>query len=504
MLNDHQVRKLFMERIKKPTISAAAASAGVSERAARKYLKMNKLPSEVMKPHDWKTREDAFEEVWEEVREKLDINPGLQAKTLFWYLQRKYEGRFDDGQLRTLQRRVKAWRATEGPSREVFFDQEHHPGRLCQSDFTNMNKLCITINGAPFNHLLYHLVLTYSNWEAVHICYSESFESLSEGFQSCIWKLGGVPESHQTDQLSTAVNKAGNMEEFTDRYKALLSHYKINGRKIQVAKANENGDVEQRHHRFKIAVDQSLMLRGSRDFISIEEYRNFLTEIERQLNSGRQKRFAEEVSCLKKLPNTKLDSIDRIDVKVRRNSTISVKHNIYSVNSRLIGEKVRVQVYENIIKVYYGQKLIDQMPRLRGDGNVYINYRHMIDWLVRKPGAFENYKYRRELFPTINFRICYDCLKEKHTVRKASKIYLSILEMAAKESEDKVDVVLSECLDKAEDIVFEKIAEAVNSKTSSERKHTSHVSVPDLKVYDSSLLENTKPEDTKTSERKVG
>jgi hypothetical protein len=96
----------------------------------------------------------------------LEVNPGLEGKTIFEYLQRRYTGRFAEGQLRTLQRRVKVWRATEGPVREVFFAQRHQPGRLSASDFTHMSELGITIQGQSFPHLLYHLVLTYSNWES--------------------------------------------------------------------------------------------------------------------------------------------------------------------------------------------------------------------------------------------------------------------------------------------------------------------------------------------------
>ena len=189
------------------------------------------------------------------MREQVATNPGLEAKTLFEALQRKYPGQFADGQLRTLQRRIKRWRATEGPEREVFFAQQHVPGRLGQSDFTHMNELGITIGGQSFPHMLYHFVLTYSNWEAVTVCYSESFESLSEGLQNALWELGGVPLEHRTDRLSTAVNNVSEEREFTARYEALLRHYRMAGQKIQTGKANENGDVEQRHHRLKRAVE---------------------------------------------------------------------------------------------------------------------------------------------------------------------------------------------------------------------------------------------------------
>ena len=196
----------------------------MSEKTARKYIRVGKLPSQYKVDHTWKTRNDPFEAVWEELKGKLEINPGLQAKTLFQDLQRRFPGKYADGQIRTLQRKVKRWRSLEGPSKEVFFPQIHKPGQLCQSDFTHMTKLKVTINGQRFPHMLYHFVLTYSNWETGNICFSESFESLSDGIQNALWKLGGVPSDHQTDRLSSAVHKLGHPEEFTQRYKALLNH----------------------------------------------------------------------------------------------------------------------------------------------------------------------------------------------------------------------------------------------------------------------------------------
>ena len=160
------------------TLEAAAAKAGMDAKTARKYRRLGRVPSELTPGPRWRTREDCFQEVWEEVQGLLEVNAGLEAKTIFEYLQRRYAGRFADGQLRTLQRRVKVWRATEGPVKEVFFAQRHHPGRLSASDFTHMSELGITIQGQSFPHLIYHLVLTYSNWEWATVCFSESFEQL--------------------------------------------------------------------------------------------------------------------------------------------------------------------------------------------------------------------------------------------------------------------------------------------------------------------------------------
>ena len=151
MVTDCQVRKLMKLLNEEQTLSLASAKSGMDEKTARKYRCLGKVPSEVSKEHSWRTREDPFAEIWEEVRSKLDVNSGLQAKTLFKDLQRRHPGEYQDGQLRTLQRRVKQWRALEGPPKEVFFEQRHEPGELCQSDFTNMNKLGVRIQGQCYS-----------------------------------------------------------------------------------------------------------------------------------------------------------------------------------------------------------------------------------------------------------------------------------------------------------------------------------------------------------------
>ena len=444
MVTDNQVRRLRKLIQKERTFAAAAAKAGMDEKTARKY-RTGGLPSEVQRQRDWRTRKDPFEAIWEDLREKLELNTGLEAKTLFEYLQRKYPGRYSDGQLRTLQRRVKVWRALEGPAKEVFFPQIHTPGVLSQSDFTHMKDLGVTINSVPFDHLIHHFVLTYSNWETGTICFSECFESLSEGVQNGLWELGVVPKAHQTDCMTSAVQKLDHPEEFTQRYRALLRHYGLEGRRSQPNSPHELGDAEQRHNRFKKAVEQQLMLRGSQDFTSRQEYEGFLQELFAQLNAGRQKRLKEELKVMRRLPAGRLDSYKKTWAVVSSGSTINVYKNVYSVNSRLIGEKVQIRMYADTVEVWYAQRCVEKMPRLRGTKKHSIQYRHVIDWLKRKPGAFENYRYRQDMFPTSRFRMVYDGLKATHTVRVAVKKYLEILDVAAKESEALVDQAL-ECL----------------------------------------------------------
>ena len=465
----------------------AAMKAGMDEKTARKYRGTGKLPSELKQGHTWRTREDPFEDVWNDIKSMLECNPGLEAKTIFEYLQRKCSGEFADGQLRTLQRRIKIWRAVEGPSKEVFFSQIHRPGELGQSDFTHMNKLGVTISGVPFDHMIYHFVLTYSNWEAGTICFSESFESLSQGLQNALWELGGVPEKHRTDCLTTAVNKADHPEEFTRRYQDLVDHYGTTACKTNPNSPNENGDVEQRNYRFKKAVDQALLLRGNRNFDDRTSYEEFLHKLFMQLNAGRNKRFMEEQAVLHRLPKRRIDSCKRLEMKVGPSSTIRANHNVYSVESRLIGENIQVRLYMERLEIWYAQKKIDILPRLRGEGKHKINYRHIIDSLIRKPGAFENYRYRDAMFPTSRFRIAYDNLKKRYTQRSAAKRYLNILNMAAKESEIAVDNALRVLIDKSMDICKEQVEILMQSGESVFTATDIDIPAIDLTCYDQLL-----------------
>ena len=288
MVTDQQVRRLRRLDLRGLPKERAADKAGMDAKTARKYRRLGKLPSEVRRmERDYRTRPDPFAEVWPQLEEQLRLNPGLQAKTLFADLQRRLPGRFADGQLRTLQRHIKRWRALFGPAKEVFFAQVHHPGRLCASDFTHCTDLRVTIAGTPFDHLIYHFVLTYSNWETGTICFAESYESLSEGLQNALWELGGVPPLHRTDRLTAAIPPGTEgSASFTQRYQALLRHYGLNGQAIQAGHAHENGDVEQSHHQFKRALDQALMLRGSRDFASRAAYEAFLRRLWTQSQRG--------------------------------------------------------------------------------------------------------------------------------------------------------------------------------------------------------------------------
>jgi hypothetical protein len=441
MVRNEQVRVLMKQREAGRSLETAAAKAGMSEKTGRKWLRRGQWPSQCHVPHDWRTRPDAFAEVWPEVETQLQASPGLQAKTIFRELQRRYPGRFQQGQLRTLQRRVRQWRALAGPPREVFFPQEHRPGERCCSDFCRLGKLELTLAGQSFAPLLYHFVLPYSNWETGSLCYAESFESLSAGLQAALGELGGVPHRHRTDRLSAAVRPPQAPERFTVAYEALLNHYGLVGERINAGRANENGDVEQRHFRLRQALEQALLLRGSREFAAVEEFEAFLGEAFLQENAGRQPRLAEELPALQPLPARPLEACKHFRCRVGPSSTIRVQHNVYSVPSRLIGMQVEVRQYALRLELWLGQSRVEMLPRLRGEYHHRIHYRHVIDWLVRKPGAFAGYRYREDLFPTSRFRLAYDALVAAGPGR-AEREYLQILHLAARESEAGVEAAL--------------------------------------------------------------
>lgn len=426
MVTDQQVRKLMSLIQTEETLTIAAAKAGMVEKTARKYQRAKRLPSQLQQAHHWRTRTDPFAQVWPEIEQLLERDPSLEAKTIFDYLCRKDPGGFQEGQLRTLQRRIKSWRATKGPVREVFFPQQHRPGEQCQSDFTYMKELGITIGGVAFDHLFYHCTLTYSNWETGSICFSESFESLAAGLQNALWELGAVPLEHRSDSLSAAVNHLRHQEEFTARYQALLRHYGLRASHSSPGRAHENGDVEQAHHRFKRAVAQELLLRGSRDFQTRGEYLTFLQKLLQRRNAARTVKLAEELRIMRPLPERRLEDYTRASVRVTRHSTLAVKGNIYSVPSQLIGEWVELRIYAEHIEVWYAGQLRQQMERLRGQHKHAINYRHIIDSLRRKPGALERYCYLNDLFPRLLFRVAWDELREQQPAT-AAKQYVQIL-----------------------------------------------------------------------------
>lgn len=462
MKKDAEVRVMKRERTKGKTQEQAAARAGMSARTARRYEHLGRLPSELKQPRRYRTRPNPFAEDWAWVTTQLERDPALQSTTLFGLLCERHPGRYQEGQLRSLQRQIAAWRVQSGPDREVMFPQVHEPGRIAQSDFTHMGDLHVTIGGGDFPHLVYHLVFTYSNVEAIALCFSETFEALAEGFERCLWQLGGVPQQHRTDHLSAAIRPldAEGRASATARYLALMAHYGVESTVNNAGIAHENGDVEQSHYRFKTAVDQALRVRGSREFPSREAYLGFLQDLVRRRNLTRQKRWAEEQQALRPLPLGPLSPCREERVVVNSFSTIRVLRNTYSVPARLVGATVTARVRSETVEVYHGTAHLFTLPRLMGEGKHRIEYRHVIWSLVRKPGAFAHYRYRDELFPTLVFREAYDAL-QRATPARADHEYVRLLHLAASTSEHDVEAALKLVAEQRQTPSFDAVRELV-------------------------------------------
>lgn len=483
MVTDKQVRKVQEIMEKTGRIGQASNKADMDEKTARKYWTAKKLPSQLKKPHTWQTRTDPFKKHWAEIEQRLASGEKYQVKTLFEHLQDQYPGKYTNGQIRTLQRRIKRWRAENGSPKEVMFQQVHYPGVLSASDFTSMNTLKITIANKPFDHLLYHFVLTYSNWETATICYSESFESVSEGLQRALWELGGTTERHRTDCLSAAVRNTTTGRPFTEQYTSLMRYLGIEPYRTNPSSPHENGDAEKSNDLIKTAIDQALMLRGNRDFAELGGYEDFLRKVLARQNAKRTEKCEEEKKALRALPAAPIEYWKPDKITVGSSSTIRVKHNTYSVNSRLIGEEVSARIHHATIEIWLGQKRLDVLPRVYGECRESINYRHVIEWLVRKPGAFANYRYRAAMFPTVMFRVCYDTLRQ-HQPQRADKEYLQILLLAARYQESAVEDAINHLLSKEEPIAAARIEALLNNLSEVRPIHDVEVMVVPLGNYD--------------------
>jgi hypothetical protein len=441
------------EMSKHGQIGQAAMKADMDRKTARKYVAAGKLPSELKQPRDWRTRPDPFEEHWPEVEAQLRVTPEFEAKTLFELLQQQHPGRYEDGQLRTLQRHVKRWRAAHGPDREVVLAQQHRPGEAAQTDFTHATELAVTIAGQLFVHLLCVLVLPYSNWQWATVCLSESILALRKGVQRALFQLGRVPRYHQTDGSTAATHKIpegqaehieGNQRAFNAEYVALMRHLGMTPRLIELGEKEQNGDVEASNGAIKRRLKQALLVRGSRDFESVDAWQAFIDETLRKANANRGRRVAEDLAAMRELDVSKLPEYVEEDVHVSEWSTVRVKHCAYSVPSRLMGEWVRVRIFEDRLEIRFADELQLACERLRGRGLRRIDYRHVIWSLVRKPGGFARYVYREEMFPSLVFREAYDALQAAQPGTKGDLEYLRILHLAASTMEADVAAALAQ------------------------------------------------------------
>jgi hypothetical protein len=452
-VSDAQTRKLMEEMTKHGKVGLAAMKAGMDRKTARKYVAAGKLPSEMTALRDWRTREDPFAEHWPEVEALVRETPALEAKTLFELLTTKYPERYEPGQLRTLQRRVRLWRATQGPEKAVMFAQQHRPGEAAQTDFTSTSELGITIAGQLFVHLLCVFVLPFSNWLWATVCLSESMAALRKGVQRALFQLGRVPRYHQTDNSTAATHRIPDGKKvffedgkrpFNEDYLALMRHFGMTPRTTAIGAKEQNGDVESENGALKRRLEQLLLVRGSRDFEDVSAWQSFVDDAVRTRNAGCRTRVGEDLAAMRELNVAKLPEYVEEDVMVSEWSTIRVKHCAYSVPSRLMGEMLRVRVYEDRIEAYFGNAVQLACERLVGRNLHRIDYRHVIWSLVRKPGAFARYVYREEMFPSLIFRRAYDAIQAPQHGTRADLEYLRILHLAASTMQADVEAALAE------------------------------------------------------------
>lgn len=443
MVTDVQVRKLMDEMSKHGRKGVAAARAGMHRNTARRYLESGKLPSELKEPRGWRTREDPFAEDWPAIEERLAAAPELEAKSLFEDVLRRRPDHYREGQLRTFQRRVKQWRAEHGPPKEIFLPQQHRPGEALQTDFTAGSALGVRIGGAPFAHLLCQSVLPYSNWQSVVVSRSESLLALRCGIQEAVFRLGRVPEWHQTDNSTAATHElATGKRGFNGEYLELMAHLGMKPRTIGIGASHQNGDVEALNGALKRRLEQHLLLRGSREFETVEAYQAWIDGVVEQANAPRAARVAEELALMRRLSASRLPRYRELRTRVTSNGTIQVLKNTYSVPPRLSGEQVVVRCFDLHLEVLYAGKRQLVVERLSGEGKNRIDYRHVIWSLVRKPWGFARYRYRECLFPGAVFHQAYEALVAALPERRAELEYLRVLHLAAATMQHDVEAAL--------------------------------------------------------------
>jgi hypothetical protein len=364
------------------------------------------------------------------------------------------------------------------------FEQVAEPGREGAFDFTDASELGVTIAGEAFAHLFFQFVLSFSKWRWVGLAFSETFESLVRGLQSALWQLGGVPRVWRSDNLSAAThNIPGAGRELNRRFAAVLDHYGATSTRIEPRKSNQNGVAEKANDVLKSALSQALVIRGSRDFASVDAYMAFVGAIRDRINDGRSAELlAEERRHLLPLPSTRVAEYTSYTATVRQWSTIHFAHRVYSVPSRLIGCEVEGRQHPDVIEVFYRDrnKPTATMPRIRGDRYHQIDYRHVIWSLVRKPGAFARYRFREELFPSLVFRRAYDALVDARGER-ADVEYVRILHLAASTMQADVELALETILARGERPDFATVKALAAPETPA--IPVVHIPPPDLTVY---------------------
>jgi transposase InsO family protein len=428
--------RLYMKFRQTDTPPVAAAKASFSASTAYRIEQDPRLPSQKTKPRG-RRRPDPLATVFDaEVVPMLQAAPHLRAVAVFEELTRRHP-ELGAGVRRTLERRIRAWRAMHGEEQDVMFRQVHEPGRLGLSDFTAMADAGITIAGVPLDHRLYHFRLAYSGFAHAHVVLGgESFVALAEGLQNALWALGCAPREHRTDSLSAAfcnLDRAA-QDDLTQRYDELCAHYRMMPSRNNPGIAHENGAIEGPHGHLKRAIEDALLMRGSRDFDDLEAYRRFIAEIVSRRNARHTKRIDIERAALQTLPEHRSCDYEEAVVRVTSSGGFTLRKVFYTTPSRLIGHQLRVRLYDERLEVFIGATPLMTLPRGRAQTNGkhghVVSYHHVIAALRRKPMAFLNLVYRDQLFPRDAYRRTFECLREQLTDRQACRAMVDLLALA--------------------------------------------------------------------------
>lgn len=425
------------------TQAQAAAIAEISQRSAQR------IEAGVHQPHrggerEWRTRADPLSSVWEgELEPMLRQDCRLQPTTLYEYLQERYPGKYPQV-LRTLQRRVREWKALQGEAPEVMFELRHEPAMMGLSDFTELKQVEIIIAGTPYEHLLYHYRLAYSGWQYAQIIEGgESFIGLSQGLQNALFASGGAPKQHRTDSLSAAYRNHGGKgaKRVTQLYEHLCEHYRLQPTRNNTGIAHENGAIESPHGHLKNRLRQGLYLRGSFEFGTVQEYQAFINGTVAKLNERCEHKFKQEQPYLQPLPKYRVADYEVVTVRVSRRSTIDIRCVLYTVPSRLMGQKLQLHLYHNGIVGYLGQQRVVELPRIRVKAKEKrrgrcINYCHVVEGLRRKPRAFLYCTWRDELLPNELYRQLWQQMEQDFALDAAAVLMVEALYIAATQNSE--------------------------------------------------------------------
>ncbi len=415
----------------------AAAKAGFSTATGYRIEADPRLPSQKKKPRA-RRRPDPLAGVWDsEIVPMLKAAPGIRAVAIFEEICRRHP-EIATGVRRTLERHIGKWRALNGPNRDVIFRQDHPPGRMGLSDFTDMGGLGITIAGEPLDHRLYHFRLAFSGFEHAHVVLGgESFVALAEGLQNALWALGGVPEQHRSDSLSAAFCNLERdaQEDLTQRYEKLCAHYGMMPSRNNRGIAHENGSIESSHGHLKKVLGDELLLRSSRDFEDLTAYRRFIDEVVGRRNARNRKRIEIEKAALKQLPNRRTIDHEEARVLVTSSGGFILRRVFYSVPSRLIGHRLNVHLYDDRLDCFLGSTRLlilrrGRPPQASGKHSHVVDYHHVIHALRKKPMALLNLVYRDQLFPRRAYARAFEALLAKESEKKACRTMVGLLALA--------------------------------------------------------------------------